>query len=400
MNGQAVKANLKEAASSLAASMQRSLLALIGISIGIGSVIAILSVGTIVQDEAARQFRELGTDILNIRLSDRGAGTRRRAGPLLALEDAVGLATLPTIAAVAPYVTAPEARAVVAGENVENIAVLGVTEAFADLQKLRVEDGRFISDLDGRRPFCVVGAEIAAAMRGSGAGSIVGKTIRIDGAVFTAVGVLPRTPRGRRRYDVNRSVIIPLVTSQRVFSRPGIRRITARMSPNAHHLDAAAEVEAYIRRKVKDARIRVNSAEELIERMQRHSRLFTILLGVVGGISLLVGGIGVMNVMLVSVAERRREIGIRRALGARRMDIQSQFLIESVILSMLGGVFGVALGVGATYALCHFTGWTFGISAMAAGLGIGVSGSAGVFFGYYPAWQAARLDLVAALRGP
>ena len=125
-------------------------------------------------------------------------------------------------------------------------------------------------------------------------------------------------------------------------------------------------------------------------------QLFTLLLGTVGGISLLVGGIGVMNVMLVSVTERRLEIGIRRALGARRGDIQWQFLIESVILSLLGGVFGIALGIGATYIICYFAGWTFLASTTAIGCGVGVTVGAGIFFGYYPAYQAARLDPIAA----
>ena len=127
-------------------------------------------------------------------------------------------------------------------------------------------------------------------------------------------------------------------------------------------------------------------------------QLFTLLLGAMGGISLLAGGIGVMNVMLVSAAERRLEIGIRRALGARRLDIQNQFLIESVIISSLGGIVGIAIGIGMTYAICTYSGWTFLLSTEAMCLGLGVAGAAGVFFGFYPAWQAARLDPVKALR--
>ena len=133
--------------------------------------------------------------------------------------------------------------------------------------------------------------------------------------------------------------------------------------------------------------------------MYKQMRLFALLLGTVGGISLLVGGIGVMNIMLVSVTERRLEIGVRRALGARRADIQRQFLIESMILSLLGGVIGIALGVGASYAICRYTGWAFQVSFPAVGLGVGVASGAGVFFGFYPAYQAARLDPVVALRG-
>ena len=140
------------------------------------------------------------------------------------------------------------------------------------------------------------------------------------------------------------------------------------------------------------------SAEELIERMEKQMKLFTLLLGAVGSISLIVGGVGVMNVMLVSVTERRREIGIRRALGAKRGGIQSQFLIESMILSIIGGIFGIGLGVAASYVIAHFSKWEFLISYPAILLGFGVSSVVGIFFGFYPAHQAARLDPIAALR--
>ena len=148
-----------------------------------------------------------------------------------------------------------------------------------------------------------------------------------------------------------------------------------------------------------DLSLKIDSPKTLIERMHDQMRLFTLLLGAVGGISLLVGGIGIMNVMLISITERRLEIGIRRALGARRRDIQGQFLIESIILSLLGGAMGLALGIGASYVICQFTNWTFVIPAMSIVLGVGVATAAGLFFGYYPAWQAARLDPIAALRG-
>ena len=361
---------LKAAAGSLTASMQRSLLALIGIVIGTASVIAMISVGTIVQEEAARQFRELGTDILNIRLMGGAGRGLRRTGTSVGLDEVLGLADLPTIGAVAPYLTS-NGQVFPDGRTPMKINVVGVTADFADLNKLRLAEGRFISDLDRRRYFCVIGAEVAAAMRG--AGPIVGGSIRIAGRIYTVIGVLPSTRQGLRRFNVDRAAIIPITTAQRVFPRPEISRITARTEPQAHHLAATAEVKAWFRRKSEHLDVRVQSPEQLIEQMQKQSRMFTLLLGVVGGISLLVGGIGVMNVMLVSVTERRQEIGIRRALGARQRDIQSQFLTESVILSLLGGAFGIAFGIGATYTICRFSGWTFAVSSAAMGLGAGVS---------------------------
>ncbi|MCZ0952915.1 MAG: ABC transporter permease, partial [Rhodospirillaceae bacterium] len=276
--------------------------------------------------------------------------------------------------------------------------VMGVTAAFADLNKLRLSDGRFISDLDVRRYYCVIGADVAAAMRRAGAGQIVGASLKVADRLYTVVGVLRDSPRGRRPFRANVAALVPITTAQRTFERAEITRVIARMKPDVHHAVAAKEVQDYFRRQSSGLRVAVESAKQLIEHMQKQMQLFTLLLGAVGSISLIVGGVGVMNVMLVSVSERRKEIGIRRALGAQRRTIQSQFLIESVILSLLGGVFGVGLGVGASYAICRFTGWTFLVSPAAMVLGVGVASGVGIFFGLYPAYQAARLDPIAALR--
>jgi putative ABC transport system permease protein len=172
----------------------------------------------------------------------------------------------------------------------------------------------------------------------------------------------------------------------------------ARTGPGVHYSDAEREILDYLGKQTRTPEWKVFSAEELIERMEKQMRLFTLLLGAVGSISLIVGGVGVMNIMLVSVSERRKEIGIRRALGARRGDIQSQFLIESVILSLLGGIIGIALGVTSSYVIASFSKWQFLISYAAILLGFGVSSAVGVFFGFYPARQASRLDPITALR--
>jgi putative ABC transport system permease protein len=236
-------------------------------------------------------------------------------------------------------------------------------------------------------------------MRRAGARRLVGEKIRLDGLPYIIVGVLQDTPGwGMRQFNTNRSVFVPVSTSLRAFDDAKIESITARMAPHVHYTAAAEEVQGYFRHKVKDLKLEVQSAEQLIEQMEKQMQLFTLLLGAIGSISLIVGGVGVMNVMLVSVTERRKEIGIRRALGARRRDIQSQFLIESVILSLVGGLFGIALGIGASYIICHFTGWTFHASTAAVLLGFGVASAVGIFFGFYPAYQAAWLNPITALR--
>jgi len=392
-----IKANIKEAAGSLYGAKQRTILALIGIIIGIGSVIAMISVGTIVEEESLRQFKDMGTDILTIRKSFGGDKIRGRQ-KTISLGDAKGIPSVcPSIIEVAPYIQS-SLQVRYAGKEL-NATCMGVTESFRDINKIRVKAGRFISDLDTFGYFCVIGGDLAAKLQNLGLQKPVGEKIKAGDHLFTVAGVIENVPMGGLRpYGLNDGIFIPITTSVRVFEKAEIRNIMARMAPDAHYVRAQGEISAYIKRKIKGANMRVMSAEELIGRMEKQMKLFTLLLGAVGSISLIVGGVGVMNVMLVSVAERRREIGIRRALGAKRGDIQSQFLIESMILSIIGGIFGIGLGVTASYVIAYFSKWQFLISYMAILLGFGVSSVVGIFFGFYPARQAARLDPITALR--
>ncbi len=394
-----LKTNIKEAVSSLYATRQRSLLALIGIVIGIGSVIALVSVGSIAKFESLKQYRELGTDILTIRRLHNSGQVRRQV--YIRLADALDLADrTPSIVAAAPW-TQIYGPFMYAGQEISRGEVLGVRASFADLTKLSVSAGRFISDLDFRRYYCVVGHEVAQAMRQAGATRVVGDLVKLGGHPYTVVGVLrPTQVKDARSFNADRGAFVPMSTAQRAFDNANITMVIARMRPDVHHTVATREVESYFRQRSKDLAIQVISARQLIQQMEKQSQLFTLLLGVVGSISLIVGGIGVMNIMLVSVTERRKEIGIRRALGAKRKDIQSQFLIESILLSLLGGLFGLGLGLGSAYVICQFSGWTFMLSVPAMLLGVGVASGVGIFFGFYPAHQAAQLNPVTALRAP
>ena len=391
----ALKSNVKEAVVSLYAAKQRSFLALIGIVIGIGSVIAMLSVGTIAKHQSLERFRELGTDYLTIRA--RGAGSGGRLG--VRLEDAVGLPEgTASIAGAAPW-SESNTAIVYGGKKIADAPALGVTGNFLELNRLRLAEGRAISDLDFRRVHCVIGARITASLRRAGVEKPVGAAIRLNDRICTVVGVLHAAPRsGMQPFEADRSVLIPVSTAQRLFPRHRLNRMVARMRPEVHHTAATKEVLDYFRRKAPRLSVTVRSAQRLIEQMQRQTQTFALLLAAIGSISLIVGGVGVMNVMLVSVTERRKEIGIRRALGARRFDIQSQFLVESIVLSLIGGVFGILVGVGGTWAFCHFSGWAFFVDPTAAALGFVVAFMVGVFFGIQPAHQAARLEPIAALR--
>lgn len=384
-----------EASSDLLAAKQRTALALTGIVIGIASISSMISIGSIVRAEAVREFKQLGTEIVNIRVRARDRESGRVS---IRLEDAERVVNLPSFTAVAPYVEG-SAPAVLAGTSATTVRIVGATPKMMELNRLELAEGRFVSSLDERGFFCTIGASLATELRNATQGSVIGESIRIGNGVYTVVGTLRHASLGRRPFDPNTSVFLPLNAAMRVVPTATLRDILARMSPAAHYREADQQVVEYFRLRIPDAHAQVRSAEELIEQMHRQLRLYTLLLGAVAGISLLVGGIGVMNVMLIAVSERKSEIAVRRALGARRRDIQAQFITESVLLSLIGGVIGIFVAFVATYAICHFAGWEFSVSIGGTALGACVAGSAGVFFGFYPAYQAARLDPALALTG-
>ncbi|MCY4166891.1 MAG: ABC transporter permease [Rhodobacter sp.] len=389
-------ANAREAIESLRKASLRTVLALIGVMIGISSVIAMVSLGEIAKEQARRQFEALGTDIVVIRQENMGGAVT------IGLEDALLLAeTVPSIIQAAPM-TSGFSQFRFAGRSAGQGSLLGVTRSFADIHKLSLQAGRFISDLDVDRYFCVIGFNLAEEMRATGAGQILGEIIETEEGLFTVVGVLGHKPPNYAipvHLDVDNSILVPVTTTQRFGSEPGIEVIVARSGEGVHHEDAAEGVRSYFRPRSPDLTLNIVTARELIARMEEQMGVFALLLGAVGSISLVVGGIGIMNIMLVSVAERRTEIAIRRALGARKRDVRIQFLIESVILTIAGGVLGILLGLVATWTICRFTNWEFLISGISVVSGLGTSVAVGLFFGLQPAHQASKLDPIAGLQG-
>jgi putative ABC transport system permease protein len=385
--------NFREAFRSLWGSRQRSLLALIGIVIGIGSVIGMVSIGAIVQQEAIRQFKDMGIDIITIRKS---FGETKQSE--FRLDHIMGITVeKPNILVVAPYLTS--GTEFTQGRQKINMERMGVTASFFDLNKLRVRLGRSVSDLDQNRHFCVIGAELAEFLDKTGMKEVIGRQISTDGRSYTVIGVLDKIAEGGLRpYGINRAMIVPISTALRSFQNPEINTVMARVIPHVPVTQIKADIQDYFQKRAKGMHVEVTSAEELIDRMKKQMQMFSLLLGAIGSIALFVGGIGVMNVMLISVSERRSEIGLRRALGAQQSDIQTQFLIESVILCLAGGLFGIVVGVGVSYLFAYVSKWQFFMSYISIALGVGVSTIVGVFCGFYPAHTASRLDPIKALR--
>lgn len=390
-----LKININEALESLTKAKQRTILALIGIIIGIGSVIGMVSIGEIVENQTLKQFEDMGINIIAVS-KDYSSPNKTVTFPLsgtLALSKHV-----PNIASVAPYITSGTQFS----HNSKNtfVDMLGVTQSFFDICKLTIHEGRQISDLDSYRYFCVIGSELADFLQKSGSKNILGSDFKFGNRIYTVIGIINKTSEGEGMLPggINKGVITHITTASRSFEERGINTFIARLNKLQHASVLEKELNHYFGAKQRGLIIKVRTAEQLIEDMGKQMRLFTLLLGAIGSISLIVGGVGVMNVMLVSVTERRKEIGIRRALGAQQSDIQSQFIIESVTLCLAGGIIGILLGITVSYIFAYFAKWGFLISYTAILLGVGVSTVVGVFFGFYPARQAARLDPIAALR--
>lgn len=382
--------NIVEAIANLIGSRQRTLLALIGIVIGTGSVIAMINIGTIVSEEAVRRFRSLGTDIAT--LSSYGGGA------YLNLEEVQAMAArLDAVRMAAPIINVG-AEVSRDGETLR-AQVVGSTREFFSINRIQAAEGRIVDLLDGFHTFATIGADVATGPR-DGPPLKLGDRLRIGAHEFEIVGILaPVDHNALVTVNPNWSVFVPMDTTRRLSDRADISDILVRTSGELPAGALQQAVGNYLSTFHPTIVLDVRTARQLIDQMQTQMRLYTVLLGAIGSIALIVGGVGVMNVMLVSVTERRQEIGIRMALGARRRDIQALFLIESILLSITGGFLGGLLGIAAAWIFADQTGWTFVVAPLAIPLGAGVSVTVGVFFGFYPAVMASRLNVVEALRG-
>ena len=383
-----LRQTVTEAIGNLLGTRQRSALALLGIMIGAAAVIAMLNIGAIARNETIRQFQQMGIDILAIRSQGTGA---LQLGDVLAIPRSV-----PSIRQVAPVVIS---GGMVTFEGIATTATqVGVTESYGPISRLMMAQGRFISDLDKFDLYCVVGSQLASELSTSLDPLQLGSQLRVGQYVFTVIGIVaPAAASPMMPLDVNSSLFMSMQNTRRVMTNALITTVIARLAPGAEAESAAGAVKAYLTPRL-DTPPSVQSAQQLIAGMASQMRLFELLLGAIGAIALALGGVGVMNIMLVSVAERHREIGIRLSIGARRRDIQALFLFEAVLLSVLGGVLGIGIGIFASWIFARQSDWHFILSPTAAPIGAGASVAVGIFFGFYPAVMASRLDPIEALR--
>jgi putative ABC transport system permease protein len=391
----------KSAWRSLTSNRLRTLLTMLGMIIGTGAVVAVLGIGEGARSSVEGRIRSMGSNLLTVRPgSARTGNVRSGQVKTLTRKDAEALATLDGVAAVAPE-SSGSAQLRYLEKNL-NASVVGVTAPYFEVKALTVGNGVGLSEADEaqRARVVLIGSNVQTQLYGGG--SALGTRLSINGSAFRVVGILAEKGSGMGSPDD--SVYVPLSTHETaLFGQNYVSTISLQLKNEDSSAQVMAQIEQVLRLRHRlgegqASDFEIRSQAEMLETMNQVTGTFTTLLGSVAAVSLIVGGIGIMNIMLVSVRERTREIGVRMAVGARRGDILRQFLVEAVVVSLAGGLLGVALGYGAAMLLASFGQWATVVPTYAVGLALGVSVLIGVVFGVGPARSAAKLDPVEALR--
>jgi putative ABC transport system permease protein len=399
---------IEEAGRTLTLNKLRTGLAMLGIIIGIGSVIALISLGQSSQKAVTNQIESLGANLLTvIPGSARSGFIQEGAGSAttLSLADSEAIVSSPTVTDVTNVSPEYTSRAqVTAGSNNTNTSIIGGEAVYATVHKVEIAEGRFITDGDNTRQakVAVLGPTVVSDLFGSNTNPI-GQQIRIRGQAFTVIGVTV-SKGGIGLANQDNVIYIPLSTAMKsVFGSTSLSSI----SVEAKNSSVMTEVENQVgylllaRHHLSDpsqADFSIFSQSDILNAASSVTGTFTALLSGIAAISLIVGGIGIMNIMLVTVTERTREIGLRKALGAKKRDIITQFLIEAIILTIAGGIIGMLIGISASFLIAKLISLPFAISIKAITLAMGVSGAIGILFGWYPARKAANLQPIEALR--
>jgi putative ABC transport system permease protein len=389
----------------------RSALTMLGIIIGVSAVIAMVGVGAGAQARVAEQIQSLGSNlIIALSGSVTSGGLRLGTGSQLTISEDDAHAIAREVPAV--QVAAPSVRGVaqvVYGNLNWSTAIQGVTPDYLEAREWPIVDGRQISqeDVDGATKVALLGQTTALNLFGES--EPLGQIIRIKKVPFTVLGLLSRKGQNSWGQDQDDVIMIPLSTAKKKVlgtsqANPrSVGAISIKIRPGEDMPEAENQIRALLRQRhrlqpFQDDDFWLRNLSEVLQTQEESSRVMTYLLAAIASVSLLVGGIGIMNIMLVSVTERTREIGLRMAVGARRRHILLQFLIEAVTLSLIGGIIGIAVGVGGSRAISYFAEWRTLIAPEAIVVAFGFAAGIGIFFGFYPARKASRLDPIEALR--
>ncbi len=394
---------LRVAAQSIRENFFRAFLTMLGIIIGVAAVITMVALGTGAQRAISEQLDSLGSSVLSVRSGQwvhRGVGS---TGQSLTASDVEALKTdVPSVIAVVPELEVR--KQVKLGNQNRNLKIVGTTPEFADVNGFDMLYGRMISqgDVGAKRRVALLGGAVPVEFEIDPT-QLIGQSLLIQGTSYEIIGIFEE--KGSQMFDnQDKNVWIPISTAQyRVAGTDNFGEIGVQIAPGIDVGQAIIDVERVLRREhqiIPGARndFDLSDRKQFLEMQQEAAKIFSYLLAGIAGISLIVGGIGIMNIMLVTVTERTREIGIRKAMGATRTNIMVQFLIEAMSLCIAGGAIGIILGATASALLANLAGWQTPVSVTAVGIAFVFSAAVGLFFGIWPASKAAHLDPIAALR--
>jgi putative ABC transport system permease protein len=399
-----IRASIRIAMRAIASNPLRSLLTMLGVIIGVGAVVAMVAIGQGARASITQQVQALGSNLLTVFAGTAQVGGVARVEQVrtLTLEDADAIRKeVPGVLGVSAEFSRT-AQVAFRAENV-NTQVSGVTPDFQTVRNFHAAQGQFFTEQDvrSRAKVAVVGRTVANRLFADA--EPIGQRIRIRGVTFTVTGVMEE--KGATGFsDRDDVVFVPLTTAQRrLFGVTYVRTIQVQMATPEEMTEAQATLTEVLRERHRlgpgdENDFTIRSQADILQAFTGVSQTMTLLLGGIAAVSLIVGGIGIMNIMLVSVTERTREIGIRKAVGARRRDVLLQFLVESVALSVTGGLIGVGIGMIGSRLISRFAGWATVLSPQAVLMAFSFAVAVGVFFGLYPARRAASLDPIEALR--
>jgi putative ABC transport system permease protein len=393
------------ALSSIRANALRSVLTMLGIIIGVGAVITMVALGTGAQKAVEERIAALGANVFTVFAGQGRSGAIMITDrTVLSTDDYQALVRDATLLkAVVPE--AQQAQQVVFGNQNRNLQVIGTTANYTEVRNYTVPFGQMFTNGDdaSRQRYAVLGSAVPEMFGGNPA-AMIHQTILIRGIPFEIIGVLSTKGASGGFQNPDEQIIIPLQTAQyRVFGSKRLRSMSIQVEDGVPIEQGMVDLERVLRREHHirpggDNDFTIRNQQDILQTQQQATQVFTTLLASIAAVSLVVGGIGIMNIMLVSVTERTREIGVRKALGATRGNILLQFMIEALTLCILGGAIGVLLGIGTTIVLARVMQWNTLISPSAVIVAFGFSALVGLFFGIWPARRAARLDPIVALR--
>ena len=390
---------------SIRANMLRSVLTMLGIIIGVGAVITMVALGSGAQKAVQDRIASLGANVFTVFAGQiRQGGIRTPDRTILTSDDYEALRRdAPLLKAVVPEMQQPVQ--VKYGNQNSNVNVVGTTANYTEVRNYTVPNGRMFTqgEDEARRRYAVLGAAVPRMLGGNAAG-MINQTLLVRGIPFEVIGILSEKGSAGGFGNPDEQILIPLQTARyRVFGSDRIRSFSVQVKDGVPIEQGMVDLERVLRREHKirpgaENDFTIRNQQDVLATQQQATEVFTSLLASIAAVSLLVGGIGIMNIMLVSVTERTREIGVRKALGATRTNILMQFLIEALTLCLLGGIIGILVGIGTAILLSRVMHWNTLISPMAVAVAFAFSAAVGLFFGIWPARRASRLDPITALR--